>query len=121
LTACARRIATHAGGCWKGRASLRGIAPAQRRQLLSSYLGNFTGMILVPPTILRMLHPTTPEEWFVTYALWLIDEGICFSSFAANASFLYVTGSLCFLQAFIAPLVSFYMPNVAGSLMTLKI
>jgi serine/threonine-protein kinase len=44
------------------RTSLREIAPAQRRQVMSSRLGNFIGTILVPLTILWMVHPATAEE-----------------------------------------------------------
>src|SRR5262249_5572563 len=65
--------------------SLRVIAPSQRRQLRSSWLGNFIGLILVVLTILRMTHPATPEEWFVIYALWLILAGCTFFSLAAKA------------------------------------
>jgi hypothetical protein len=102
------------------RVSLRVVAPAQRRHLLSSWLGNFIGMILVPLTILRMMHPTTPEEWFVIYALWLIEVGITFFSFASNAGFLYVTASLCFLLALLVPFVAFYVPLIVGTLMSLN-
>jgi len=102
------------------RASLRVVAPAQRRQVMSSRLGNFVAMILIPLTIARMMHPATPEEWFVIYAIWLIGMGYTFISVAANAGFFYVNGSLCFLLAVLAPLVSFYMPLVVGSLMSLN-
>jgi hypothetical protein len=102
-------------------ASMRVVPPAQRRRLRSVWLGNFIGMILVPLTILRMLHPTTPAEWFVIYALWLIGVGETFFSFAANAGFLYVTGSLCFLLAVLVPFIPFYAPLVAGSLMSLNL
>src|SRR5262249_37423444 len=56
-------------------ASMRLIAPAERRQLRSTWLGNSIAVILVPLAILCMTHPTTPEEWFVIYALWLIAGG----------------------------------------------
>src|SRR5262249_13378411 len=100
--------------------SLRVIPPSQRRQLRSSWLGNFIGLILVVLTILRMMHPTTPEEWFVIYALWLILAGCTFFSLAANVGILYVSGSLCFLLAVLAPFVAFYMPLIAGSLLSVN-
>jgi hypothetical protein len=46
--------------------------------------------------------------------------GCTFFSLAAHAGFLYVTGSLCFLLAVLVPFVPFYMPLVAGSLMSLN-
>jgi hypothetical protein len=102
------------------RASLRVIAPAQRRQVMSSRLGNFIGMILLPFTIWGMIHPTRPEEWFVIYAIWLIGMGCTFFSFAAHAGFLYFNGCLCFLLAAMAPLFPFYMPLIVGALMSLN-
>jgi hypothetical protein len=102
------------------RASMRVIAPGQRRLSMSSWLGNFVGMLLAPLTILRMTHPATPEEWFVIYALWLILAGCTYFSLAADAGILYVTGSLCFLLAVLAPFVPLYMPLVLGSLMSLN-
>jgi hypothetical protein len=102
------------------RTSLRVIAPAQRRQVVSSRLGNFIGMILVHLTVLFMTHPVTLEEWFVICAIWLVGMGCTFFSFAANAGILYVTGSLCFLLAVIAPFVPFCMPLIVGSLMSLN-
>jgi hypothetical protein len=101
-------------------ASMRLIAPAERRQLRSSWLGNSIALILVPLTILCMTRPTTPEEWFVVYALWLIAGGCTYFSLAANSGILYVTGSLCFLLAVLAPFVPFYMPLVVGSLISLN-
>jgi hypothetical protein len=101
-------------------ASLRVIDPGERRRLRSSWLGNFIGMILVPLTILRMMHPATPEEWFVIYALWLIEGGCTYFSQAANVGILYVTASVCFLLAVLAPFVPFYMPLVVGSLISLN-
>ena len=97
------------------------VAPARRRQVMSSRLANVIGMILVPVTILWMVHPATPEEWFVIYAIWLIGMGGTFFSFGANAGILYLPGCLCFLLAVIAPLVPFYMPLVVGSLMSLNL
>jgi hypothetical protein len=97
------------------RASMRLIAPAERRQLKSAWLGNSIAMILVPFTILCMIHPTTLQEWFVIYALWLIAAGCTYFSLAANSGILYVTGSLCFLLAVLAPLIPFYMPLVMAS------
>jgi serine/threonine-protein kinase len=102
------------------RARLHAIVPEQRRRNLSIWLGNFIGLILVALTILRMMHPTTPEEWFVIYALWLILLGCTFFSLATNAGILYVNGSLCFLLAVLAPFVPFYMPLVLGLLMSLN-
>jgi hypothetical protein len=87
---------------------------------MSSRLGNFIGMILVPFTVLWMVHPTTAEQWFVIYAIWLIGMGGTFFSFGANAGILYLNGGLCFLLAIVAPLVAFYMPLVVGSLMSLN-
>jgi hypothetical protein len=103
------------------RVSLRALAPPQRRRNLSTWLGNWIGLILVPLTILRMLHPTTPEEWFVIYALWLIVIGCTFFSLAANAGLLYLNGSLCFLLAVLAPFVPIYLPLILGSLMWLNL
>jgi hypothetical protein len=102
------------------RASMSVIAPAQRRRLRSTWLGNFIGLVLVSLTIARMTHPRTPEEWFVIYALWLIVVSCTFFSLAANAGVLYLNGILCFLLAVIAPWVPFYMPLVAGLLMSLN-
>src|SRR5262249_17883683 len=90
------------------------------RQLRSAWLGNFIGLILVPLTILRMMHPATPEEWFVIYALWLIEGGCTYFTLAANSGILYLTASLCFLLAVLAPFVPFYMPLVGGSLISLN-
>jgi serine/threonine protein kinase len=103
------------------RVSLRAIAPDKRRRSLSTLLGNWIGLILVPLTILRMVHPATPEEWFVIYALWLIVMGCTAFSLAAGAGILYVTGSLCFLLAVLAPFIPFYMPLVVGALMSLNL
>jgi hypothetical protein len=102
------------------RASLRTVAPAQRRRYMSSWLGNFIGMILLALTVLRMMHPTTPEEWFVIYALWLIVTGATFFSLAANAGILYVIGSVCFLLAVLVPFIPFAMPLIVGSFVSLN-
>jgi hypothetical protein len=102
------------------RASMRLIAPAERRHLRSSWLGNSIAIILVPFTILCMIHPATPDEWFVIYALWLIAGGCTYFSLAANSGILYITGSLCFLLAVLAPFIPFYMPLVVGLLVTLN-
>jgi serine/threonine protein kinase len=102
------------------RASMRVVAPAQRRQLMSTWLGHIIGLVLTPLVILRMMHPATSEQWFVIYAVWLSLAGCSFFSLAANAGFFYLTGSLCFLLAIITPLVPFYMPLVVGSLMSLN-
>jgi hypothetical protein len=103
------------------RANLRTVAPTKRRRSMSTWLGNWIALILVPLTILRMMHPTTPEEWFVIYALWLIVLGCTFFSLAANAGILYLNGSLCFLLAVVAPFVPFYMPLVVGALMSVNV
>jgi hypothetical protein len=102
------------------RTSLRVIVPGQRRHVMSSRLGNFIGLILVPLTILWMVHPATPEQWFVIYAIWLIGMGGTFFSFGANAGILYFNGGLCYLLAALAPLVPYYMPLIVGSLMSLN-
>jgi len=102
------------------RVSPRAIVPAQRRRYMATQFGNFIGAILVALTIPRMMHPTTPEEWFVIYALWFIVVGCTFFSLAANAGILYLTGSLCFLLAVLAPLVPFYLPLIGGSLISLN-
>jgi hypothetical protein len=101
-------------------ARMRVIAPDERRRLRSSWLGNFIGMILVPLTILRMMHPATPEEWFVIYALWLIEGGSTYFAQAANLGILYVTASVCFLLAVLAPFAPFYLPLIIGSLISLN-
>jgi hypothetical protein len=109
--------------CWiffGNHASLRAIAPTQRRRILSIWFANVTGLFLVVFTIWRMTHPTTPQEWFVIYALWFIEVGCTFFSLAANAGILYVNGGLCFLLAVLAPLVPDSMPLVMGSLMSLN-
>jgi hypothetical protein len=102
------------------RASTHLVAPAQRRYLLSTWLANFIGMVLVLFTIWRVIEPATLDAWFVIYALWLIEVGCVFFSFAANAGFLYLTASLCFVLALLAPFFPFYMPLVVGSLMSLN-
>jgi hypothetical protein len=102
------------------RASLRAIAQNKRRQFMSILLGNWIGFILVPLTILRMVQPATPEEWFVIYSLWLIVLGCTGFSLAANAGILYLNGCLCFLLAVIAPFVPLYMPLILGALVSLN-
>jgi serine/threonine protein kinase len=102
------------------RASLRTVTPYQRRRYLSVWLGHFIGLILVTLTVLRMIHPATPEEWFAIYALWLSLVGSTFFSMAANAGIFYITGGLCFLAALIAPLIPFSMPLVVGALISLN-
>jgi tRNA A-37 threonylcarbamoyl transferase component Bud32 len=102
------------------RATLRAIAPDKRRQNMSTLLGNWIGLLLVPLTILCMVHPAAPEEWFVIYALWLIVFGCTGFSLAANAGILYLNGGLCFLLAVLAPSVPFSMPLVVGALMSLN-
>jgi hypothetical protein len=102
------------------RVSPRAVVPAQRRRYMSTQVGYFIGAILVALTIARMTHPTTPEEWFVIYALWFIVVGCTSFSLAANTGSLYLTGSLCFLLAVLAPLVPFYLPLIGGSLMSLN-
>jgi hypothetical protein len=101
-----------------GKASRRVLAPGERRRLRSSWLGNFIATILVPLTILRMMHPSSPEEWFVIYALWFIVGGCTYFANAANLGFLYVTAGVYFLLAVVAPFLPFYMPVVMGSLIT---
>jgi hypothetical protein len=103
------------------RVSPSAISPAQRRRYMSTQFGYFIGAILVALTIPRMTHPTTPEEWFMIYALWFIVVGCTSFSLAANAGILYLTGSLCFLLAVLAPLVPFYLPLIGGSLMSLNL
>jgi hypothetical protein len=102
------------------RAVVRAIAPDKRRQNMSTLFGNWIGLLLVTLTILRMVHPATPEEWFVIYALWLIVYGCTGFSLAADAGILYLNASLCFLLAVLAPFVPFYMPLVVGALMSLN-
>jgi hypothetical protein len=102
------------------RASLRAITPVQRRRNVSTWLGNFIGLVLATLTILRMTHPSTPEEWFVIYPLWFIVVGGTLFSLASNAGIFYLTGSLCYLLAVLAPLAPFYLPLVMGSLMSLN-
>jgi hypothetical protein len=103
------------------RGSRRKMAPGKRRLVTSSWLGNFIGVLLALLTVPRLVHPTTPEEWFVIYALWLILAGCTYFSLAANTGILYVTGSLCFLLAALAPIIPLYMPLVFGSLITLNL
>jgi hypothetical protein len=102
------------------RVSLRAIAPDKRRRSMSIFLGNFIGILLVPLTVLRVVHPATPEEWFVIYPLWLIVLGCHGFSLAGNAGILYLNGGLCFLLAVVAPFVPLYMPLVLGALMSLN-
>ena len=101
-------------------ARLRAIAPAQRRRYVSTWLGHLIGMILVLVTILRAMHPVAPEDWFVIYAFWLIGVGSTFFSLAANAGMLYIISGICFLLAFIEPLVPYYMPLIVGLFMSLN-
>ena len=105
----------------RNRARMRAIVPAQRRRSRSTWLGNFVGLILVLATIMRMTHPTTPEEWFVVYPLWLIVAGCAFFSLAGEVGIMYVSGSLCFLIVVLAPLVPFYMPLVGGAVMSVNV
>jgi serine/threonine protein kinase len=102
------------------RAALRVIAPDKRRRNRSILLGYWIGLILVPLTILPMVHPASPEAWFVIYAMWLIVLGCTGFSLAPNAGILYLNGSLCFLLAVLAPFVAFYLPLVMGALMSLN-
>jgi hypothetical protein len=105
---------------WGKRARLRAVAPVQRRRYASIWLAHYIGMVLVALTVPRMIHPATPEEWFVIYALWLVLAGCTFFSLAPNAGILYVTGGLCFLVALLAPLVAFYLPIILGALISLN-
>jgi serine/threonine-protein kinase len=103
------------------RASLRTIVSDQRRRNVSIWLGNAIGVTLIAVTVVRVMHPTAPEEWFVIYAFWLILLGCMFFSLGANAGVLYLNGSLCFFLALIAPFVLFYLPLIAGALMSLNV
>jgi hypothetical protein len=103
------------------RASLRTVAAPQRRQNTSSWLGNFIGMILVGITIVRMTRPSTMEEWFMIYPLWLILVGCTFFSLASNAGIMYVNGVLCYLLALLAPLIPSYLPLIAGGLISINL
>jgi serine/threonine protein kinase len=103
------------------RASMRVIAPHQRRLQVSSWLGHYIGLVLALLVIACMMHPATPEEWFVVYPLWLIVTGSTYFSLGTNAGIMYVIGSLCFLVAVLAPLVPFYMPVVLGAQMSLNL
>jgi hypothetical protein len=78
-------------------------------------------MILVPFTVVWMVHPATAEQWFVIYAIWPIGMGGTFFSFGASAGILYLNGGRCFFLAVLAPLIAFYMPLVVGSLMSLNL
>jgi len=102
------------------RPSLRAVDPAQRRRYMSFWLGNFFGMVLVAVTIPRMMNPTTLEEWFMIYALWLILVGCTFCAVAATMGIFYVNAGLCFVLALLAPVAPFYMPLVMGSLMSVN-
>jgi serine/threonine protein kinase len=65
--------------CWLffgNRASLRAIAPIQRRRYLANWGGNFVGVILLFVTVLHVTRPTTVEEWFLIYPLWLVLVGL---------------------------------------------
>jgi hypothetical protein len=106
---------------FRRRGTLRGVAPLQRRQLQSIWLGDMIGVFLVPLTILRMTHPSSPEEWFVIYPLWMIAVGAAFFSLASHVGALYVTGSLCFLLALLVPFVPYYLPLIVGSLISLNL
>jgi hypothetical protein len=102
------------------RANLRAVDPGQRRRYVSTWLGSFIGLILVALTVLRMVRPTTPEQWFVFYALSLIVVGCTFFTLAASTGFLYINGCLCFLLALLAPFIPLYMPLVVGFIMSLN-
>jgi tRNA A-37 threonylcarbamoyl transferase component Bud32 len=103
------------------RVSLRAVGSTERRRSLSTWLGNSIGLTLVTLTILRMTRPTTPEEWFVIYALWFVLVGCTFFSIASHAGIFYLNGGLCFVMAILAPYVPFYLPLVAGALMSLNL
>jgi hypothetical protein len=69
---------------------------------------------------MRVTRPISVEEWFLIYPLWLILAGCTYCSLASSSGFLYVTASLCFLLAILAPLFLFYMPLVVGGPMSLN-
>jgi serine/threonine protein kinase len=103
------------------RANLLAVVPDQRRRNLSIWVGTNIGLMLVAVTVLRMLRPTAPEDWFVIYALWFILVGCTFCSLASNAGILYFNAGLCFVLAVLAPWVPLYLPLIAGSLMSLNV
>ena len=51
----------------------------------------------------------------------MIAVGAAFFSLASHVGGLYVTGSLCFLLALLAPFVPFYLPLIVGALMSLNL
>lgn len=100
------------------RAAMAMVPPVQRRQVWSSWIGHGIGFVIIPITVIRMVHPKTVEEWFLIYALWLTQVGGTFFTFGASAGFLYVTGAVCFLLALIVPWMPEYIPLVVGLMMT---
>jgi serine/threonine-protein kinase len=103
------------------RSSMRVIAPHQRRLQISSWLGHYIGLVLVLVAIGGMMHPRTPEEWFVVYPLWLIVTGCTYFSLGTNAGLMYIIGGLCFLTALLSLLVPFYMPIILGAQMSVNL
>jgi serine/threonine protein kinase len=100
------------------RASLGLVSRPQRRQLLNLWLNHLIGIFLIPLSVVRMVHPTTMKEWFLIYALWLLQAGGTFFDSAAYAGLFYVTGCGCFALALLVPWIPLYTPLIVGCLMT---
>jgi serine/threonine protein kinase len=100
------------------RANWSTVAAAQRRQLQSTWSGHATGFVIVPIAVVLMVQPTTIEQWFVIYAVWLTLAGCTFVTLAARVGFLYITAGVCFLVALTVPFVPHIAPLLAGALMT---
>jgi serine/threonine protein kinase len=102
------------------RASYALVPAVQRRQVFSTWCGHAIGFLLVPLLIARMVRPETTEEWFVVYAIWLVQVGGTFFTLAPSAGFLYLTGCACFLLALLIPWIPEFAPLLVGTLMSVN-
>jgi serine/threonine protein kinase len=96
------------------------VGSSQRRQFLSTWAGHIVGFLLIPIAIVRMVQPVNLEQWFVIYALCLIQVGCTFFTFAATAGFLFITGICCFLLSLLIPWAPSLAPLLIGTLMSVN-
>jgi hypothetical protein len=102
------------------RGALHLVPAGQLRQIRSVWLGHMFGFVIVPITVVRMIEPTTIEEWFLIYALWLIQVSGTFFALGASAGHMYLTAGFCLGLALIIPWIPAYAPLVVGCLMSLN-